>query len=128
MIHGKRLLESRPLLTRVPDDSLIVTDSIATKIPGAGRYRFVATRDQEGTYAMIYVPTGRPFQVDLSKLKAETFIAWWFNPRTGEATKSGVFQNDDKKTFVSPDLGEQLDWILVLDDFSQNYPPPGQLK
>jgi hypothetical protein len=56
-----------PFLTRVPDDSVIVTDRVATSIPGAGRYRFVATRDSSGSYAMIYAPIGRKFQVRMDK-------------------------------------------------------------
>lgn len=58
MQHAKRLMLSRPFLTRVPDDSIIVTDRVPTSVPGAGRYRYVATRDTDGSYAMIYVPVG----------------------------------------------------------------------
>ena len=49
MQHGRRLIESRPFLTRIPDDSVIVTDRVPTSVPGAGRYRFAATRDEAGT-------------------------------------------------------------------------------
>jgi hypothetical protein len=64
MQYGRRLIESRPFLTRIPDDSIIVTDSrVPTSVPGAGRYRFVATRDEAGTYAMVYAPIGRTFSV-----------------------------------------------------------------
>ena len=48
MQFGRRLMESRPVLGRVPDDSLIVHDRVATSVPGAGRYRFVGTRDRGG--------------------------------------------------------------------------------
>jgi hypothetical protein len=44
MQYGRKLIESRPFLTRVPDDSVIVTGSVATSVPGAGSRRFVATR------------------------------------------------------------------------------------
>ena len=58
MQHGRRLIESRPFLTRIPDDSVIVDDRIATSVPGAGTRRFVATRDSTGSYVMIYAPVG----------------------------------------------------------------------
>ena len=61
MQNGRKLIESRPFLTRIPDDSIIVTDKVSTSVPGSGQKRFVATRDTEGTYAMVYSPVGRKF-------------------------------------------------------------------
>jgi hypothetical protein len=126
MQHGKNLLLSRPFLTRVPDDSVIVTDRVPTAVPGAGRYRFAATRDESGSYAMIYAPIGRKFKAHMDKISGPTVKAWWFNPRTGEATAIGVFPSTGEREFLSPNPGEQLDWVLVLDDVAKNYPPPGQ--
>ena len=59
MQFGRKLLESRPFLSRIPDNTVIVTDRVATSIPGAGLKRFVATRDAEGSFALVYCPTGR---------------------------------------------------------------------
>lgn len=125
MIHGRRLLESRPFLSRIPDDSLVVPDDVPAAVPGAGVRRFVATRDQSRSYAMIYAPVGRPFRVRLDALSGPELKAWWFNPRDGKAAPAGEFPNAGIRTFVPPDPGEFLDWILVLDDASRNYPPPG---
>ena len=127
MVHGRRLIESRPFLTRVPADDVIVTDRIATSVPGAGTRRFVATRDTDGTYAMVYAPVGRAFSVNLGVIKGPQVTAWWFNPRTGTAVKSGDFVNSGTHEFVPPDPGELLDWVLVLDSAVLNYPPPGQV-
>ena len=126
MQHGKNLLLSRPFLTRIPDDSIIVTDRVPTSVPGAGRYRFVATRDEAGSYAMVYAPLGRKFKVHMDKIKSAKVKAWWFNPRTGSATVIGEFPNTGEREFLSPDPGEDADWVLVLDDSSKNFPPPGQ--
>jgi hypothetical protein len=123
---ARRLLESRPFLSRIPDDSLIVPSAVQTAMPGAGRYRFVATRDSEGSYAMIYAPVGRPFRVRMDKVSGDQVNAWWFNPRTGEASSIGSFAKEGERTFVPPDPGEQLDWVLVLDDASRNFAPPGR--
>ena len=70
MQHGRRLMESRPFLTRIPDDSIIASNRVPTSIPGAGRYRFVATRDEAGSYAMVYAPVGRKFSVRMDKITA----------------------------------------------------------
>ncbi len=126
MQHARRLLESRPFLTRVPDDTVIVVDRVATALPGAGRYRFVATRDSEGRYAMVYAPVGRPFRVRMSAIRGARVKAWWFNPRDGQATAIGEFANEGERAFTPPDPGEPLDWVLVLDDAAQGYPPPGR--
>jgi len=125
MRHARRLLESRPFLSRVPDDTVIVEDRVPTAVPGAGRYRFVATRDTEGRYAMVYAPVGRPFRVRMTAVKAPRVKAWWFNPRDGKATPIGVFPGEGERSFAPPDAGEALDWVLVLDDASSGYPPPG---
>lgn len=126
MVHGRRLIESRPILTRIPDDSVIVTNRVATAVPGAGRYRFAATRDEAGSFAMVYVPVGRAFNVKMDKIAGAKVRAWWFNPRTGKATEIGEFENSGEQQFVPPDDGELLDWVLVLDEAAKNYPPPGQ--
>ncbi|AMV36743.1 glycoside hydrolase family 140 protein [Planctomyces sp. SH-PL62] len=126
MQHGRRLIESRPTASRIPDDSLIVADRVPTSVPGAGRYRFVATRDRDGSYAMIYAPVGRAFSVRMDVVKGPKVRAWWFNPRTGEAESIGEFPNEGERRFGPPAPGEALDWILVLDDASRNFPPPGR--
>ncbi len=125
MHHAKDLLLSRPFLTRIPDDSVIITDRVPTSVPGAGRYRFVATRDEQGTFAMVYAPVPRKFKVRMDKINGPTVKAWWFNPRNGEATGIGEFENKGEREFMPPDPGESLDWVLVLDDASKNFPAPG---
>jgi hypothetical protein len=125
MQHGRALIESRPFLTRVPADDVIVTDRVPTSVPGAGRYRFVATRDANGAYAMVYAPVGRPFSVRMSAVSGGQVRAWWFNPRTGAATEIGTFPGSGDRTFTSPDPGEMIDWVLVLDDASRGFKAPG---
>ena len=126
MQHGRRLIESRPSFDRVPDDTLIVPHGQApTAVPGAGRYRFVAVRDREASWAMIYAPVGREFTVRTSLLSGETLNAWWFNPRDGKAERSDSIKKAETHRFRTPDHGEAVDWILVLDDASRGYAAPG---
>jgi hypothetical protein len=125
MMYGRKLMESRPFLSRIPDASIIVDGLYTSLMPGAGRVRFVATRDQEGTYAMVYAPVGRKFTVNMELIKGQKVVAWWYNPRNGKAVKIGTSDNKGQRSFIPPDPGEYLDWILVLDDASKKYPAPG---
>ncbi len=128
MQHARHLLESRPFLTRVPDDTVIVETKIPTAMPGAGTRHFCATRDENGSFAMVYAPVGRAFQVCMSKITGAKVKAWWFNPRDGSATAIGEFANTGEREFQTPTPGEALDWVLVLDDATKNFPPPGARK
>ena len=125
---GRRLIESRPFLTRVPDDSILVPTEYPTLIPGAGTRRFVATRDSSGSYAMVYAPVGRAFKVRMEKITGVKVKAWWFNPRDGSAKLIGEFRNTGERNFTPPTPGELLDWVLVLDDAAKNFPAPGSRK
>lgn len=125
MQHARALLESRPFLTRIPDDGVLVAGDIPTAMPGTGRYHFCATRDRDGSYAMVYAPVGRSFKVRLDKISGVKVKAWWFNPRDGKATSIGTFENKGEREFAPPDTGEMLDWVLVLDDAARQFPPPG---
>ncbi|GAB1358474.1 glycoside hydrolase family 140 protein [Porphyromonadaceae bacterium] len=115
MIHGKRLIESRPFDTRVPSPELIVSDRYPSIVPGAGRYRFVATSNIGKTYAMIYVPIGRKFKVNTQWIQTDTLRLSWFDPRTGESRSIGEVSNrEEPMEFISPTPGENLDWVLVI--------------
>ncbi len=122
---GRRLMESRPVLARIPDDSILVPAEFPTVVPGAGTRRFAATRDVAGTYAFVYVPVGRSFRVRMGFISGPMARVWWFNPRDGVAVRLGDFTSDGEREFVPPTPGELLDWVLVLDDAAKGYGPPG---
>jgi len=124
MQHARRLLESRPFLTRVPDDSLIVPSDPPTAVPGAGVNRLSATRDEAGSYLMVYTPAGRAFGVRTGRLTGDTLRAWWFNPRDGKAQQIGEFPKTDTRRFAPPNPGEMIDWVLVIDDDAKRYSRP----
>lgn len=122
---GRRLLELRPILSRIPDDSLLVPVPVPTLVPGAGTRHFAAVRDTDGSFAFVYVPVGRSFQVNLEKLSGEKIRAWWFDPRSGAPARIGEFPRSGTREFTPPTPGELLDWVLVLDDVAKGYPIPG---
>jgi len=115
--YARALIESRPFLSRIPDQSLIASDA------GEGTHHVQATRDRAGTYALVYLPAGDAVELDLSKLPAGKLRAYWYDPRTGAAQRIGILQREDRMRFTPPDGG--LDWVLALDDPAAGYPAPG---
>ena len=118
MIHLRRLVESRPLLTRVPDPALLVN------MDGGHSRHLVAGRDAAGTYAFVYFPeSDQEVAVDLSKLQPGPIHARWYDPRTGAARDAGIFEGKGQHSFKSPSFGP--DWVLVLDSVAAGYGAPG---
>jgi hypothetical protein len=119
MQYARRLLESRPFLARVPDQSLLVSD------PGVGRHHTQATLANDGSYAFVYSASGQPFVVDLSKLAGRRITAHWYDPRTGVARLVGSVPSGGGRPFEPPTRGADNDWVLTLDDESREYGTPG---
>lgn len=115
MAFAKRLIESRPVLSRVPDPSMIVNAL-------EGSDHIVATRGDG--YAFVYSAEGRAFTVRLGKISGDQIRASWMNPRDGTARDAGTFANGGEKDFKCPSEGFASDWVLVLDDTSKHYPVP----
>src|SRR5262249_34960792 len=124
--HARALLESRPFLTRIPDNSLIAVTNVRNAIPGAGTKYINATRDQDGSYGMVYLASSRAFVLDPANLSGEAFHFWWFDPRTGTNIDLGIFPRAPRFEIIPPCQGENLDWVLVCDDVAKNYAVPGQ--
>ena len=62
----------------------------------------------------------------MGKISGKTVKAWWYNPRNGESTEIGEFDNSGGREFDPPgDAGRGNDWVLVLEDSSGNYGTPG---
>jgi hypothetical protein len=118
MQHAKNLLLSRPFLTRVPDQSLIVGEA------GEGSQHLQATRNDDGAYAMVYFPSNKAATLNLSKLSGDTLAVHWFDPRTGLTHHAENIPTGDTREFTPPPGGP--DWVLVLDDDARNFAAPGQ--
>lgn len=123
MQHLRALMESRPYLTRVPDQSLLKS------LAGRDGDHCQATRDSEGSYAFVYIPNGRTVKIDLGRLNAAHVKVWWFDPRDGGANPAGERDGKGEGDFTPPapaKPGDANDWVLVLDDASKQFPPPGK--
>jgi hypothetical protein len=117
MQHVRNLIESRPFLSRVPDQSLV-----GENYP-EGEY-IAATRGDG--YAMLYSGHGRAIKVTMGKISGKQVKAWWYNPRNGSATEIGTFDDSGSRGFTPPShAGFAADWVLVLDDTEKDFPPPG---
>ena len=113
----RRLIESRPMLDRVPDQTLI-------KEAMGANDRIQATRGKD--YIFIYTAQGKPVTVNLAKISGNETTAFWYNPKNGETKDDGRFQNSGQKVFTPPSSGYGHDWVLVIDDASKNYEKPKQ--
>jgi hypothetical protein len=104
---------------RVPDQSILVSE-------GDGIDHRQATRGND--YLFVYAPTGKPFEIRTGKISGKTLQAWWYDPRTGSATKIREVQNTGTLSFTPPgEAGRGNDWVLVLDDAGKHFPPPGKV-
>jgi hypothetical protein len=124
MAHLKALMLSRPFLSRIPDQNLVVDGQ------GDGLARVQATRDgtpgqNNATYAMVYFPEHRQATIRTETLAASRLRGWWFNPREGKVTPLDTMTNKNRMPFTPPTNVPGQDWVLVLDDASRNYPQPG---
>ena len=113
----RRLMESRPYLSRIPDQQVLVGE------PGAGAGHARAMRDSQGSYFMVYLPLARPVNVRLGLLEASTAHGWWYDPRSGQAQDLGTFPVTAEHEFTPPPGGP--DWVLVVDDAGQKFGPSG---
>jgi hypothetical protein len=123
MQHLRRLIESRPMLERIPDQTMIAGDAgeRATE-------RIEATRGEDGSYAFVFTSTGKPLTVDLSRMAGEALKGWWYDPRTGKTESIGEVKKSDKAEFAPPIDKGGPDWVLVVDDAGKGYPAPGTVE
>jgi hypothetical protein len=138
MQYVRALIESRPMLTRIPDQWLLVNDPMGTVD------RMQASRSTDGSYIFVYTSSGKPVRVRLrdkiyDNLTGKTARAWWYDPRKGTSTLIGEFpkieagdrpadarRGDITREFTPPTSGTGNDWVLVIDDALKNYPAPGK--
>ena len=112
----RTLMEARPMLSRVPDQTMVV-DALQ------GADHIAATRG-EG-YAFIYDAQGRPFTLNLGKISGARVKCWWYNPRSGDSLEAGEFENTGTHAFRAPSEGFGSDWVLIVDDAAKGYKAVG---
>jgi hypothetical protein len=77
-------------------------------------------------YLMAYTFTGSPFHIKLGRISGKSVRGWWFNPRNGEVSDIGIFENIGVREFHPAGASTRgNDWVLVLDDSSKGFNKPG---
>jgi len=121
MGYLRRLIESRPMLERINDNSLVLEGQ------GEKMEHIEACRDESSTYAMIYIPVGKSVTINTSRME-KNIVVYWFDPKD-DSVKQKIKTTNNKILQVTPPLtGAGNDWVLVIDNASAGYNVPGKLK
>lgn len=110
MKYVRKLLESFPMLERVPDHQLLRESDLQPA------ERIQATRGRD--YLFVYSAAGKSFTLKLGVISGKMLIAYWFNPRNGTHAEIATFENAGTKFFKCPSAGYGNDWVLVVQDFN----------
>ena len=81
--------------------------------------RAIATRGND--YLMVYNYTGRPMEVDFSKISGAKKNAWWYTTKDGKLEYIGEFDNGVHKFQHDSGYCSGNDHILIVVDSSKNY-------
>lgn len=81
-------------------------------------------RTNDGRSIVAYLPVSLTITIDMTKIIDSGGLAnaYWFNPRSGEATFIGQIATTATHNFTSPDAN---DWVLVLNSAAANLRVPG---
>ena len=119
--HLKTLIESKPMLERIPDPGLVSLNTRGHDATLSPNLR-CATRAADGSWAFLYSTRGEVIRVAMSRLAGGQMNATWYDPRTGgrgpapdrAAIPSGPGAPD--RYFAPPGQpADANDWVLVLE-------------
>ena len=113
MKYLKNLMLTFPFFERIPDQSIITGQN------GERYDRAIATRGND--YLMVYNYTGRPMEVDFSKISGAKKNAWWYTTKDGKLEYIGEFDNGVHKFQHDSGYCSGNDHILIVVDSSKNY-------
>jgi hypothetical protein len=112
--YMRRLFELRPWYKLVPDQALLAA--------GQGEDLVRAARAEDGSFAIAYLPTGKPVSIKMDRITGKAVKAQWYDPRKGTWRAIGTFPSTGVRAFTAPSRGEKDDWVLVLEDDARKYP------
>ena len=114
MKFARELMESKSMLDRIPDQSILIESD---ETPGE---RIQATRGKD--YVFVYSCVGKRFRLKMGQIPGEKSAFFWFNPRTGEKSTKNNINNTGIQTFTPPTKGYGLDWVMVLESLPDPKP------
>ncbi|MCS7104765.1 MAG: glycoside hydrolase family 140 protein [Thermofilaceae archaeon] len=106
MKYLRELLEGRLGLLQ-PDQTLLLD-------AGSGSDYTVACRAIDESFAMVYVPTGKPFKLNLKTIEG-VFDAWWYDPSSGARYHAGRCRGKQIIELSPPTSGPLEDWVFILE-------------
>jgi hypothetical protein len=108
MQYLKNLMLSKSYFDRIPAQNIVYNDTCI-------RYEYLLAT-QGKNYAMIYTYTGKPFSVDLAKVKFRPLKTSWFNPADGTTIIVENVTGKGVVTFNPPAKAKGgTDWVLMLE-------------
>ena len=83
---------------------------------------------QQGRTRWFMRPSAAPSKCGWTRSRARRSRPGGSTRATARRPPSASSRTPGEREFTPPDNGEQLDWVLVLDDATLNYPAPGSRK
>jgi len=126
LVFLKNLMLSRPLLERVPDQSIIskYRDTSKAYLQDFRAIRDLSNKFYRSSYLMVYYPYSASIDINTTYIDSKFLNIYWFNPSNGKVVVAGKnIHNGGTVRYTSPI--EHKDWVLVIDDASKKYPLPG---
>jgi len=108
MKYMRSFFEMLPWQKMAPDQSIILNDN-----PENETY-IMSVTGLDRKFAVVYTPTGKPINLDLSKIDAEIVKAYWFNPRSGGVKYIGDFPAEGPREFKPWAEGRGSDFLLIV--------------
>jgi hypothetical protein len=106
MLNVRRLMESRPFLSRVPCQEIVLN--------AGDEYNYIVASKGDG-YVMVYTPMGNDIELFGELLPSMQYQVSWFDPRSGKTIQSGRADRKEVMRFTPPSRGPGFDWVLILD-------------
>ena len=123
MVYLRRLMESRPFLTRIPDQNLIRDgqrfDHAHVRVTRDG-----TEGERDASYVMVYFPFHTTVTIGLAVLPDRLHL-WWLRPSNGTAVDGGTMDNPGELRLSPPSDVVGEDWVAVFDDASLGRGAPG---
>ena len=92
MGHLRALMESRPFLTRFPDQEILGA-SASPSLRSHSGCRDGSPGENDATYIMAYLPYINGARLNTSAIPGNDLKVWWVNPATGYAYPEGIIEN-----------------------------------
>lgn len=113
MKYLKNLMLTFPFFDRIPDQSVIAGTN------GVMYDRLIATRGND--YLLVYNYSGRPMEIDLTKISGTKKNVWWYLPKNGSLEYVGEYNNAVTQFSIDEGYHYGKDRVLIAIDASRDY-------